>query len=198
VSLRVRAHRRGVAGLLAAVALCLAAPAVADTGTTAAAAGAAWSPSAAAGHASVSADDALAAQVLRAINDVRRRYGLTSLRPSAKLAAAAEQHTEEMVHEGYFSHSSSDGSSFGDRIRTFYSTAGFRYWSAGENLLWASPDLNASTAVELWMKSPPHRENLLEPSWREVGLAAVHATSARGAFDGLDVTVVTADFGVRH
>jgi hypothetical protein len=48
------------------------------------------------------------------------------------------------------------------------------------------------------MKSPEHRANLLSPTWREVGVSALHVAAAPGAFQGLDVTIVTTDFGVRH
>ena len=71
-------------------------------------------------------------------------------------------------------------------------------WRVGENLVWSSPQLSARRALELWLNSPPHRQNLLTPVWREVGIAAVHASSAPGVYGGSDVTILTADFGVRH
>ena len=48
------------------------------------------------------------------------------------------------------------------------------------------------------MGSPGHRANLLSPRWREIGIAAVHAASAPGVYGGHEVTIVTADFGVRR
>jgi uncharacterized protein YkwD len=53
-------------------------------------------------------------------------------------------------------------------------------------------------ALKLWMNSPEHRANLLSPTWREVGVSALHVAAAPGAFKGLDVTIVTTDFGFRH
>lgn len=50
----------------------------------------------------------------------------------------------------------------------------------------------------MWLKSPPHRVNLLNPRRRQIGLAAVHSPSAPGAYKDLAVTIVTADFGVRN
>jgi hypothetical protein len=38
---------------------------------------------------------------------------------------------------------------------------------------------------------------MLDPHWREIGVSAIHATSARGIYNGLAVTIVTTDFGVR-
>ena len=102
-----------------------------------------------------------------------------------------------MVTKGFFSHNSANGANFGTRVRKWYSPKGYRSWSAGENLLWRSPDVDAAAAVQMWMESPPHRANLLRAGWREVGLGAVHAFAAPGSYGGLEVTVVTADFGAR-
>ena len=64
-------------------------------------------------------------------------------------------------------------------------------------MVWASPSLCAAQAIDMWLKSPPHRKNLLTPAWREVGIGGVHALAAPGVYEGLDVTILTADFGVR-
>jgi uncharacterized protein YkwD len=50
----------------------------------------------------------------------------------------------------------------------------------------------------MWLRSRPHRRNLLTPRWREIGLSAVHVAAAPGFFGGRTVTIVTADFGVRR
>ena len=102
-----------------------------------------------------------------------------------------------MGRRGYFSHASRDGSAFWRRVERFYGSAGYRYWSVGENLLWSSPDVTSASALSLWLKSPGHRANLLSSRWREVGFAAIHVPSAPGFFGGREVTIVTANFGVR-
>lgn len=145
-----------------------------------------------------SAMGALEQGVLTDINAFRRDHGLSPLRLSAKLAAAARSHSGEMAERGYFSHDSANGASFDRRIARYYSFRGARYWSVGENLLWSSPDVDASGALNMWLNSPPHRKILLTARWREVGLSAVHVTSAPGTYAGREVTIVTADFGVRH
>ena len=140
---------------------------------------------------------ALENQVLVNMNRVRSRHGLARLRLSTKLSAAATQHSREMARVGYFSHSSANGTAFWRRIEGFYPSHGYRSWSVGENLLWSSPDVDAAGAVKMWMASPEHRANLLNRSWREIGLAAVHSDSAPGTYHGLGVTIMTADFGAR-
>ncbi len=145
----------------------------------------------------VSSRAALGRGIVGEINALRAKHGLPRLVVSRSLAAAARKHSLEMAREGFFAHDSPSRGSFGDRVKRDYRTAGFRSWRAGENLLWASPDIDARRAVEMWLESPGHRRILLTPAWREVGLSAVHTASAPRVFDGLEVTIVTADFGAR-
>ena len=37
----------------------------------------------------------------------------------------------------------------------------------------------------MWMNSPPHRENLLEKNWRQIGLSVKQFDSAPGVYHGL-------------
>jgi uncharacterized protein YkwD len=136
--------------------------------------------------------------VLVDINAFRRAHHLTPLKLNAKLGQAAMQHTREMAADGYFAHESHDGALFWKRIQSFYGSSPWRYWSVGENLLWSSPDVTASKALQMWLKSPEHRANLMNPHWREIGVAAVHVDDAPGVYNGLAVTIVTTDFGVRY
>jgi uncharacterized protein YkwD len=141
---------------------------------------------------------ALEAAVLSNVNQIRAQHGLRALTLSDRLSAAANQQSESMGAKGFFSHNSADGTAFWKRIRRYYTDRNYRYWSVGENLLWSSPDVGAAQALDMWMRSPEHRANLLSKRWREIGLSAVHVQAAPGAFQGLDVTIVTADFGVRR
>jgi uncharacterized protein YkwD len=140
----------------------------------------------------------LEAGVLAQINGFRSSQGLAALQVSPALTLAARSHSESMATHGYFSHDSADGSQFWQRLRHFYPPARGHSWAVGENLLWSSPDIDAPGALQLWLGSPPHREILMDPRWRQIGLSAVHVASAPGTFGGSEVTVVTADFGVRR
>jgi uncharacterized protein YkwD len=141
---------------------------------------------------------ALEQDVLAHVNELRRSHGLSPLRLSAPLAAAAGRHSAEMAQRGYFGHDSADGSKFDRRIARFYPLGSHRYWSVGENLLWSSPTVDGAGAIRMWMASPEHRKILLAARWHEIGLSAVHVAAAPGAYHGLEVTIVTADFGVRR
>ncbi len=136
--------------------------------------------------------------VLQQLNKIRVQHGLVPLTISARLTAAAGQHSQEMGADGYFEHNSYDGTAFWKRIGHWYASSGYGFWSVGENLLWSSPDVDPAHALELWMNSPEHRANILTARWREIGVSAVHVHAAPGTYKGLDVTIITTDFGVRH
>jgi uncharacterized protein YkwD len=157
-----------------------------------------WTVASPAGASSDTSMAALEQGVLVQINVLRKQHGLAPLRMNTRLTAAARQHSAEMANRGYFSHDSANGSSFDRRIARFYPMGNSRYWSVGENLLWSSPSVDPPGALNMWFNSPEHRKNMLNPRWREVGLSAVHATAAPGAYGGREVTIVTSDFGVRR
>ena len=136
--------------------------------------------------------------VLADINSLRAQHGLAPLRISSRLSSAARQHSAEMAARGYFSHDSANGSTFDKRIARYYPIGGSHYWSVGENLLWSSPRVGPAKALELWMASPEHRQNILRAYWRDIGISSIHSDSAPGTFGGEPVTVITADFGVRR
>lgn len=136
--------------------------------------------------------------VFQKLNQTRVNHGLVPLRLSTRLTTASNVHSVEMADDGYFDHSSRDGTPFWKRVDQWYGSSGYRYWSVGENLLWASPSLTPDRAIAMWMASPEHRANILNAQWREIGIAAVHLNSAPGVYRGLPVTVITTDFGARH
>jgi uncharacterized protein YkwD len=136
-------------------------------------------------------------QAIEQINALRVSYGLHPLRFSPALYESAETHCQQMLAGGYFGHSSPTGAPFSSRIESFYRVAHATDWAAGENLFWSSGPATSSQMIAEWMQSPGHRRNLLNPAWRQIGLATVTSPSAPGVYEGLGVTVVTADFGFR-
>jgi uncharacterized protein YkwD len=149
------------------------------------------------GQGSVSTAATLQAALVDKVNALRAAHGLSTLRVVTSLRSAATFHSTEMAKVGYFSHNSANGASFAKRIAGFYTPSRYRRWAVGENLLWGSPDVGSAQAMKLWLNSAPHRQNLLDPRWRDIGLSAVHATSAPGVYGNSPATIVTADFGLR-
>lgn len=97
------------------------------------------------------------------LNAERRSRGLHPLIVDARLAQAASAHAADMAQDRYFSHRSPEGATPFDRIRQ----AGCSYRYAGENIALA-PD-EPSAGLELF-ESPLHRDNILSPNFRHVGI----------------------------
>jgi uncharacterized protein YkwD len=140
----------------------------------------------------------LESSVLVDINVFRVQHGLAKLRLNTQLTSAARAHSQQMARDGYFAHESADGSPFWKRVQGFYASSPWRLWSVGENLLWSSPTIDAGGALKLWIASPEHKKNLMDPRWREIGVSAVHVSTAPGTYEGRAVTIVTTDFGIRR
>ena len=134
-------------------------------------------PSTPLGQSGVSATpDELA--VVRVMNSVRASNGLPPLRVGRALTRAARSHSADMARRGYFDHGA-----FVRRLRSF----GVRASYVGENLASGTQPLGATAIVQIWMASPPHRQNLLDRHFRRVGV---------GEAGGL-TRLVTADFAGR-
>ena len=152
-----------------------------------------------AGPSSVSAVPDLAHALLAEVNRTRRHYGLRTLRLSATLSQAGTAHAQALAKAGLFTHNwPTSGRLFSSWIRSFYPAHGYRAWSAGENLLWASPGFTTASAVQQWLDSPTHRRVMLTKSWRELGVGVVAAQGAPGAYGGRDVQIAAAEFGSRQ
>jgi uncharacterized protein YkwD len=139
---------------------------------------------------------ALEESILCLINERRASSGVGPVRLNAKLAQAASRHSNDMVSQGFFSHTSPGGGTFISRIASTGYTRGARSWLVGENLAWGSGSLSTpANLVEAWMESPAHRANLLRGRFREVGLSGVRGTPSDSG-DQTGVTV-SSEYGYR-
>jgi len=136
-------------------------------------------------------------QVLAAVNRTRAGHGLRALVVSRDLQRAAGSHSRQMLERGFFAHDSPGGAPFAKRVRSFYQSTGYGTWSVGENLLYSTGGVTADLAVEAWLASPSHRENMLSAEWREIGIGSLRARVAGGTFGGKPTWVITMDFGTR-
>jgi uncharacterized protein YkwD len=161
----------------------------------------AWSPVATPGASPrVERRPALEARVVGEINRIREARDLEPLRVAPSLRTAARSHTRAMIAHGFFGHDSIDGTAFSARIKRHYTDRGWATWSVGEALLSTSGGrtLRPDAVVTAWMNSPSHRDIVLAPSWRDVGIGVLYASTAPGEFEGEEAVVVTADFGLRE
>jgi uncharacterized protein YkwD len=130
------------------------------------------------------------------INEQRTSFGLQPVQPNYDLRQAALSHSNEMVQQSYFEHTSPAGVTFIDRIQGTGYMRNTRSWIVGENLVWGTGSWSTPDAlVTAWMNSPPHRENLLRPSFSEIGIAVVDGTP-ESSTDSDGVTV-SSEYGHR-
>jgi uncharacterized protein YkwD len=142
--------------------------------------------------------DAVRSAVLCLHNAERARHGLPALRESARLRRAAVRHTSHMVDAHFFDHTTPGGATMLDRIRNTGYTSGARSWSLGENIAWGSGRLATAAQIQRsWMSSAGHRANILQRSFREIGIGIepgvpVHLSASQSG------ATYTTDFGFRR
>ncbi|WP_141390859.1 CAP domain-containing protein, partial [Cellulosimicrobium cellulans] len=103
------------------------------------------------------------AAVVERTNAERAAAGCGPLVVDERLTAAAQLHSEDMLAQGYFDHTSLDGRSPWDRAKAQgYANPG------AENI--AKGQATAEDVVRAWMDSPGHRANILDCDLREIGV----------------------------
>jgi len=117
-------------------------------------------------------------------NQERQTQGLLPLKVSSVLNQAALAKAQDMLAKDYFAHTSPQGLS----PWYWFKKAGYNYQVAGENL--AIGFVDSEEVAKAWEVSSTHRQNLLEPSYREIGVAVV-----KGSFQGKETTLVVQFFG---
>lgn len=110
-------------------------------------------------------------QTFAEINQLRAKNGETPLVWSDAVAKVARLHSTNMAEQKFFSHRGLDGSMVDDRADKF----GLSDWrQIGENIAFIrGVNDSVDLAVEKWMESPAHRQNLLNKTWTEsaIGIA---------------------------
>ncbi|MEL6658303.1 MAG: CAP domain-containing protein [Bacteroidota bacterium] len=121
-----------------------------------------------------SATPAVFQAMVVAINDLRAkgcRCGGNQMPPvgplrwNNTLATTAAQHSADMAKAGRLNHTGTDGSTAGDRIKR----NGYSWRSYGENIAQGYP--SAEAALQGWIESPGHCQNLMKADFMEFGAA---------------------------
>lgn len=112
------------------------------------------------------------------INQERIKLGLTSIAWSEDAAKVARLHSSNMAKLNFFGHAGADGKMVDERADQL----GVKKWRAiGENIAFNRGYTDPiRTAVEKWMQSTGHRNNLLNPRWQETGIGI--AVTPEGCF----------------
>lgn len=104
--------------------------------------------------------------VLQLVNLERAEVGGAPVVVAERLRKIAEDYACRMIEEDYFGHTEPD-SHFGPGERA--AAAKYSFYAVGENL--AAGQHTAAEVMQVWMDSPAHRRVILDPSWKEIGIA---------------------------
>ena len=115
-------------------------------------------------------------RMLELVNQERDAAGVAPLSLNAQLAAAAQEHSQDMADHNFMDHTGSDGSSPSDRAQQ----AGYPSSFVGENV--AAGQSTPEDAMASWMNETPpndgHRQNILSPDYREIGIGYAFSDAA--------------------
>jgi uncharacterized protein YkwD len=141
---------------------------------------------------------ALQAATLCLLNEERAAVGVKPLKAHRKLQKAAVGYSKTMVKEQFFDHVSPEGSTLASRVKQVKYMKGARRWSLGENIAWGTGSRATPAAiVDAWMHSEGHKRNILDPTFKEIGIGiATGAPVATAASMSAGATYTT-DFGFR-
>jgi len=123
-------------------------------------------------------------KIIELTNQERAKVGAPALTLNSGLTEAALRKGGDMFAFDYWAHNSPSGRD----PWSFFLEVGYRYLYAGENL--ARDFANPEGVVSAWMASPTHRDNLLNPKYKEIGVAVIDGTLA-----GVETTLVVQHFG---
>lgn len=103
----------------------------------------------------------------------RGRFGAAAaLAWNDSLTQASLTHSDDMVSGNFFSHTGSSGQSSGQRA----TAAGYVWSTVGENIAAGQPSV--ANVVAGWMASEGHCANIMNPAFRDIGLACVSGTAS--------------------
>ncbi|MEU9121024.1 CAP domain-containing protein [Streptomyces sp. NPDC048506] len=105
-----------------------------------------------------------AQKVVDLVNAQRAQHGCGPLTVDRRIQKAAQAHSDDMAARNYYAHDTPEGVDPGTRM----TNAGFRWQSWAENIFKSPKD--PATAVDGWMDSPGHRDNILNCSYKVTGV----------------------------
>jgi uncharacterized protein YkwD len=108
--------------------------------------------------------------VTELVNTERAENGCGPVRENSRLNTAAQRHSADMAARDFFDHTNPDGAGPGERI----TAAGYTWSTYGENI--AMGQRTPAQVMESWMNSSGHRANILNCSFKEIGIG-IHDAS---------------------
>jgi hypothetical protein len=126
--------------------------------------------------------------LLNDTNTARASTGVPVLKLNSKLDAAAQANADDMAARDYWSHYTPEG----NPPWIWVNNQGYAYQALAQNLATGFSD--EQSTIDGWMASPPHRENLLNSTYTEVGFGYANSPNYTSAGGG-PMTIVVAFYG---
>ena len=117
-----------------------------------------------------------AEQMLRLVNEERKKAGVSPLELDSTLTKAAQIRAKEITQ--VFDHTRPDGNNF----RSLLDEMGYSSSYAGENINKGTFE-KPESAMKLWMNSKGHRENILNPNFKYLGVGSTFESESNGLYD---------------
>ena len=119
----------------------------------------------------VSESDIATNSAVSYMNAARRSHGRPAASPDAQLDRAALEQARYMAAAGEMTHTTRRGRDFASRKKDNEIEG-----TAAENVAYGAVDIGR--VMQMWMDSPAHRRNMLDPRFSHFGVAS--ATDVRG------------------
>lgn len=126
-------------------------------------------------------------RIVERVNQSRQDAKLNLLAYNETLSNAASEKLEDMYANNYFSHVSPQNID----PWHWFDAAGYDYAFAGENLAMDFSD--SDSLMDAWLSSLPHRENILNPRFEDIGIAI-----GSGTLNGKETILVAQLFGAKN
>jgi len=133
------------------------------------------------------AKEITAENVINLVNQEREFRKLEILKENRQLFEAAREKSEDMINNNYFAHTSPGGLTPWHWIEK----SGYDYIYAGENL--AINFSSAENQHKAWMESLEHRKNIINPNYKEIGVAV-----KQGNINGKAAIITVQVFGAKE
>ena len=128
--------------------------------------------------AAAAAPSGRAGALVELANEHRSRAGLPPLRANAQLMRAAQTQAEQSASLGRMAHVL-PGARY-PRPEDRLDASGYPWRAFAENI--AMGQRSTSEAIEAWMKSPGHRQNMLSATYTEMGTGVATDDSGRAYY----------------
>lgn len=122
-------------------------------------------------------------KIIELTNLLREKQGLNTLNANQLLTKAAFDKADSIFEEQVFGHTIN-----GQSFSTWVKNTGYDYKTVGENL--AIDFVSSEGAMKAWMDSPSHKKNVLNPEFKEIGIAVKNQS-----FEGKDSILIVQLFG---